>query len=119
MRYPLEPLIPIIADISCPPLLLDSHGYPSAIKQLVSERLTPVDGPRRLVSYHGYMELGSTTTPWSMLRLNLVDRYSIAQAALGLLSQANNSKVSHRAFQTRMLYEHQKRYHESKSLLLI
>lgn len=93
-----------------------SHGYPSAIKQLVSERLTPLNGPRRLVSYHGYIEQGSTTTPWSMLRLNLVDRYSIAQAALGLLSSANNPKVSHQAFQARMLYEHQKRYHESEFL---
>lgn len=95
-------------------VLICSHGYPSAIRSLLAERLTPMAGPRRLVAYHGYQERGSTTTPWSMLRVNMVDRFSIAGSALKLLSAASNQKVSHQAFQKRMLYEHQKRYHESE-----
>ncbi|UZJ52889.1 hypothetical protein CBS101457_002209 [Exobasidium rhododendri] len=94
------------------PLIFSFHGYPSAIKSLVSDRLTPLTGPRRLVSYHGYQEQGSTTTPWSMLRLNQVDRFSIAQSALKLLSAEGNVKVSYKAFEARALYDHQKRYHE-------
>lgn len=68
------------------PVIISFHGYPSAVRSLLHgrsqrTRLTTF-GPESRFVYLGYEEQGSTTTPWSMLRLNGVDRYSVAKEAL-------------------------------------
>ncbi|PWN52288.1 D-xylulose 5-phosphate/D-fructose 6-phosphate phosphoketolase [Violaceomyces palustris] len=69
------------------PCVFNFHGYPSAVQGLLSTRLqllTPKSYGRR-VNVYGYKEEGTTTTPWSMLRLNGVDRFTVAQSAARLL----------------------------------
>ncbi len=64
------------------PVLLNFHGYPEAIKQLLygtelSMRMTIL----------GYQEKGNTTTPFDMQVKNGTDRYSMAIQALQILNQ--------------------------------
>jgi xylulose-5-phosphate/fructose-6-phosphate phosphoketolase len=54
------------------PVVFNFHGYPSAVKQLLFER------PRkRRFRINGYVEEGTTTTPFSLLAQNHVDRYTV------------------------------------------
>jgi xylulose-5-phosphate/fructose-6-phosphate phosphoketolase len=59
------------------PVLFNFHGYPSAIHQLIHRR------PRQ-ERFHvkGYIEEGTTTTPFDLLAMNGVDRYQLAIEAL-------------------------------------
>jgi xylulose-5-phosphate/fructose-6-phosphate phosphoketolase len=59
------------------PVVVDFHGYPSAVKQLLWER------PRheRFV-INGYREEGTTTTPFALLAMNGVDRYHVLMQAV-------------------------------------
>lgn len=59
------------------PVVFAFHGYASLIHRLVYKR-------NGHANFHvrGYRERGSTTTPFDMLMLNDVDRYSLALAAL-------------------------------------
>jgi xylulose-5-phosphate/fructose-6-phosphate phosphoketolase len=59
------------------PVLFNFHGYPSAIHQLIHRR------PQQ-ARFHvrGYMEEGTTTTPFELLAMNGVDRYQLAIEAL-------------------------------------
>ncbi|KAN0060721.1 hypothetical protein ACQY0O_007379 [Thecaphora frezii] len=66
------------------PMVISFHGYTSAIKGLLSDRLSSLTG-RRPTGYLGYIEEGTTTTPWSMLRLNHIDRFTVACRALELV----------------------------------
>jgi xylulose-5-phosphate/fructose-6-phosphate phosphoketolase len=54
------------------PVIYNFHGYPSAVKQLLFER-------PRLDRFHvnGYIEEGTTTTPFVLLAMNGVDRYHV------------------------------------------
>jgi xylulose-5-phosphate/fructose-6-phosphate phosphoketolase len=59
------------------PVLFNFHGYPSAVHQLIHRR------PRQ-ERFHvkGYIEEGTTTTPFDLLAMNGVDRYQLAIEAL-------------------------------------
>jgi xylulose-5-phosphate/fructose-6-phosphate phosphoketolase len=59
------------------PVIFNFHGYPSAVHQLIHRR------PRQ-ERFHvrGYAEEGTTTTPFDLLAMNAVDRYTLAIDAL-------------------------------------
>jgi xylulose-5-phosphate/fructose-6-phosphate phosphoketolase len=59
------------------PVIFDFHGYPSAVHQLIHRR------PRQ-ERFHvrGYVEEGTTTTPFDLLAMNGVDRFQLAIDAL-------------------------------------
>jgi xylulose-5-phosphate/fructose-6-phosphate phosphoketolase len=75
------------------PVLLNFHGYPEAIKQLVyghslSQRLKII----------GYIEKGTTTTPFDMQVLNGTSRYHVAKEAIMTVAKTNpeiHTKASH------------------------
>lgn len=55
------------------PIIVNFHGYPATLEQI----LTQYTDPKRL-HVHGYMEQGSTTTPFEMLSVNHASRYHLA-----------------------------------------
>lgn len=55
------------------PIIANFHGYPLTLQQILS-RYTD---PKRLMP-HGFIEQGSTTTPFEMLSLNQASRYHLA-----------------------------------------
>ena len=59
------------------PVVFNFHGYPSAVHQLIHRR------PQQ-TRFHvrGYVEEGTTTTPFDLLAMNGVDRYQPAVEAL-------------------------------------
>jgi xylulose-5-phosphate/fructose-6-phosphate phosphoketolase len=68
------------------PIVVSFHGYPSAVKGLLGDRLARKLG-RRPTSILGFVEEGTTTTPWSMLKVNGVDRFTVACKAMELVDQ--------------------------------
>lgn len=59
------------------PIHFNYHGYPTEIQGMLFGR------PRlERVSIAGYMEEGSTTTPFDMMLVNRTSRYHVAQAAV-------------------------------------
>ncbi|MGW7313507.1 phosphoketolase family protein [Streptomyces sp. NPDC054854] len=64
------------------PVVFDFHGYPSAVHQLLHGR----PGPDRF-HVRGYVEEGTTTTPYDLLALNGTTRHDLAVAALKYLGQ--------------------------------
>lgn len=56
------------------PVLINFHGYPETIKNIVSH----VKNPDRF-TVRGYVEEGGTTTPFDMQVRNRTDRYHLAQ----------------------------------------
>jgi xylulose-5-phosphate/fructose-6-phosphate phosphoketolase len=69
------------------PVIFNFHGYPSAIHQLVHHRPEP-----ERFHVRGYVEEGTTTTPFDLLASNGVSRFDLAISALqrtrGLASAA-------------------------------
>ena len=59
------------------PMIVNFHGYPSAVKQLLYGRGT---GGRFTIN--GYREEGTTTTPFDMLVRNGASRYHLIQQAI-------------------------------------
>lgn len=59
------------------PVIFFFHGYPSAIHQLVHHRPEP-----ERFHVRGYIEEGTTTTPFDLLVANEASRYHLAVAAL-------------------------------------
>jgi xylulose-5-phosphate/fructose-6-phosphate phosphoketolase len=59
------------------PVVFSFHGYASAVHQLIHRR-------PNVERFHvrGYVEEGTTTTPFNLLAMNGVDRYSLAIEAL-------------------------------------
>jgi xylulose-5-phosphate/fructose-6-phosphate phosphoketolase len=88
------------------PVVISFHGYPSVIKGLLHGRHEGMDDR---FDFLGYREEGSTTTPWSMLRVNGVDRFSVAQAALKRLTRVPTIAPHIHALVSK--YEHNKRNH--------
>ncbi|RII20193.1 Xylulose-5-phosphate/fructose-6-phosphate phosphoketolase [Streptomyces sp. YIM 130001] len=62
------------------PVLFDFHGYPSAVHHLLHGRPSP-----DRFHVRGYVEEGTTTTPYDLLADNGVSRHDLVIAALGLL----------------------------------
>ncbi|OQE19828.1 hypothetical protein PENSTE_c014G05464 [Penicillium steckii] len=68
------------------PIHINYHGYPAEMKGLLFGR------PHlERVSIAGYMEEGSTTTPFDMMLLNRTSRYHVAQAAVRGGSKRNEN----------------------------
>jgi xylulose-5-phosphate/fructose-6-phosphate phosphoketolase len=69
------------------PVVFAYHGYPSLIHQLTYKRAC-----HEGFHVHGYKEEGTTTTPFDMVMLNDLDRYSLAMDVIdrvpGLLDTA-------------------------------
>jgi xylulose-5-phosphate/fructose-6-phosphate phosphoketolase len=59
------------------PVVFTFHGYPSAIHQLVYKRANP-----QRFHVRGYVEEGTTTTPFDMLVRNGTSRYQLVIEAL-------------------------------------
>jgi len=55
------------------PIIVNFHGYPATLKQILSNY---TDTKRLKV--HGFLEHGSTTTPFEMLSMNRASRYHLA-----------------------------------------
>lgn len=62
------------------PVVLDFHGYPSAVHQLLHGRPDP-----GRFHVRGYIEEGTTTTPYDLLISNGTSRHDLAVTALGHL----------------------------------
>jgi xylulose-5-phosphate/fructose-6-phosphate phosphoketolase len=59
------------------PVIFNFHGYPSAIHQLIYKRPNP-----ERFHVRGYVEEGTTTTPFDMLVRNRTSRYHLVIEAL-------------------------------------
>ncbi|WP_313896095.1 phosphoketolase family protein [Streptomyces sp. YIM 98790] len=59
------------------PVVLDFHGYPAAVHQLLHGRPRP-----GRFHVHGYVEEGTTTTPFDLLIRNRTSRHDLAISAL-------------------------------------
>ena len=70
------------------PVLFNFHGYPSAVHQLIHRR-------RNHERFHvkGYIEEGTTTTPFDLLAMNGVDRFQLAIEALSRVDIAASETV--------------------------
>jgi xylulose-5-phosphate/fructose-6-phosphate phosphoketolase len=71
------------------PVVYNFHGYPSAVKQLLFER-------PRLARFrvNGYIEEGTTTTPFMLLAMNGVDRFRVLIQAVQAASPLNRAVAS-------------------------
>lgn len=67
------------------PIIANFHGYPQALHAILSHYQDP-----KLITTHGYREIGSTTTPFEMLSLNSASRYHLA---ISVLKQLNRSDL--------------------------
>ncbi|MBN9046575.1 MAG: phosphoketolase family protein [Rhizobiales bacterium] len=86
------------------PVIFAYHGYPYLIHRLVYRR---TNHPNFHV--HGFIEQGTTTTPFDMVVLNELDRYHLAMAAIErlpiaqseaepIVAEAKEKLVLHRAY---------------------
>lgn len=67
-------------------VIFSFHGYPETIKQLLYDR-----NVSHRFKIHGFIESGSTTTPFDLLIRNKVSRYHIAIYALQSLARVNKN----------------------------
>lgn len=79
------------------PVIINFHGYPSAIKQLLYGRNV---SSRMFIN--GYLEEGTTTTPFDMAVRNRVSRFHVIMQAIRLACARNaeiaacaNERISH------------------------
>ncbi|ODO06787.1 hypothetical protein I350_04146 [Cryptococcus amylolentus CBS 6273] len=87
------------------PVIVNFHGYPKDVSGLLFSRRAHVGRSR--FDILGYIEEGSTTTPYSMLRLNDVSRYSLADIAVQRVSRAQpNHPVTVRAHELSSYWKH-------------
>ena len=68
------------------PVIINFHGYPETIKSILYDYIS--GSPQRF-SVHGYIENGSTTTPFDMQVRNQTSRYDIAIDTFERLAAAN------------------------------
>lgn len=66
------------------PVIFNFHGYPSALQQLLFHR-----GDTERFYVNGYLEEGTTTTPFDMLVRNKASRYHLVKQAIRLASPVN------------------------------
>lgn len=82
------------------PVLINFHGYPSAIRHLLFGRPHP-----RRFSINGYQEEGTTTTPFDMSVRNGTSRFHLVMQAIRLAA-AKNPQVAARAGERVHHYEY-------------
>jgi xylulose-5-phosphate/fructose-6-phosphate phosphoketolase len=83
------------------PVIVNFHGYPSAVKQLIYGR----HHTQERFYINGYREEGTTTTPFDMNVVNGTDRYHIMMQAIRFAAP-HNSKVAVRASELVHYYEY-------------
>lgn len=65
----------------------------------------------------GYIEEGTTTTPWMMLRLNKAGRFDVAERAIALIQLAQpTGPIGIKGHELRSWYQHQNRLYEKYGL---
>ncbi len=67
------------------PVIFNFHGYPETLKQVLFDHIHEGDGGR--FSVHGYMENGSTTTPFDMQVRNGTSRYHLVKEIFEILGK--------------------------------
>ena len=86
------------------PVIFAYHGYPTLIHRLTYRRTNHAN-----LHVRGYMEEGTTTTPFDMVMLNNLDRYhlvmdvidrvpSLGERAAGLRQEMSDQRLRHRAY---------------------
>ena len=73
------------------PVIINFHGYPSAVTQLIYNR-----GDTSRIHINGYIEEGTTTTPFDMTVRNKISRFHLIMQAIRLASP-NNPSVAAKA----------------------
>jgi xylulose-5-phosphate/fructose-6-phosphate phosphoketolase len=71
------------------PVIINFHGYPSAVKQLLFGRAHP-----ERFSINGYCEEGTTTTPFDMQVCNGTDRYHLVMQAVRLAVASGHQQIA-------------------------
>lgn len=66
------------------PVIFNFHGYPETLKQVLFDHIHEGDGGR--FSVHGYLENGSTTTPFDMQVRNGTSRYDLVKEIFSTLA---------------------------------
>ena len=74
------------------PIIFNFHGYPDVIKKLVWNHPSS-----QRFSIHGYMEEGTTTTPFDMHVRNRTSRFHLVMDAIQAASQTNEVDCETRA----------------------
>jgi xylulose-5-phosphate/fructose-6-phosphate phosphoketolase len=92
------------------PVIFNFHGYPSAIHQLIYKRSHP-----QRFHVRGYVEEGTTTTPFDMLVRNQTSRYHIVMEALRRVSGFSSRAAPIIERYERKLREH-RRYIEQEGV---
>lgn len=87
------------------PIIFNFHGYPAVIKKLIYGH----EAADRF-SIHGYLEEGTTTTPFDMMVLNKTSRYHLAIEALQKGSE-RNPEVAKKARKLTRYFEKKLREH--------
>lgn len=64
------------------PVIINFHGYPEAIRAILADKKNPAR-----FSVHGYIENGSTTTPFDMHVRNNTSRYHLAIEAFHYMAE--------------------------------
>jgi xylulose-5-phosphate/fructose-6-phosphate phosphoketolase len=82
------------------PVIVNFHGYPSAVKQLLYGRNVSA---RFMIN--GYREEGNTTTPFDMLVRNGASRYHLVMQAIRAAAP-HNPRVAIRASERVLFYEY-------------
>lgn len=67
------------------PVIVNFHGYPQTVKQILFDYGCHISQ----FSVHGYIEEGSTTTPFDMMMRNHTDRFSLAIEACDAAAKQN------------------------------
>jgi xylulose-5-phosphate/fructose-6-phosphate phosphoketolase len=83
------------------PVIFAYHGYPYMIHRLTYKR-TNHDN----FHVHGFIDEGTTTTPFDMVVMNQLDRYHLAMAALDRLPQLANEAAQIKQRLNHKLVEH-------------
>lgn len=72
------------------PVIFNFHGYPETLKQIL---FNEQNGKNRFY-VHGYVENGSTTTPFDLQLRNKTSRYDLAVEAFNILAEKGLIKTS-------------------------
>ncbi|WVO23080.1 uncharacterized protein IAS62_004425 [Cryptococcus decagattii] len=93
------------------PVVFNFHGYPKDVAALLFSRRAHVGRSR--FDILGYIEEGSTTTAYSMLRLNNASRYSLADIAVRRVARDQpNHPITVRAHELSSYWRHQLVLHD-------
>lgn len=87
------------------PVIINFHGYPSAVKQLLFYR-----GENERFHVNGYQEEGTTTTPFDIMIRNGTSRFHLANQAIQFAAKSN-AKVAVKAVELMTYYSYRLRDH--------